>query len=199
MTESTGTSDPQNVSGDGQRPVGDGTSGDVITMTPAQLNERLERERGRLAKQFGGYDEYKAAAEELEKLKKAQLTETELLRKQLAEWQQKEADWNSEKTTWELEQNEQLLRAEVRVQAAGLSFIDPDEAYLLADLGEVEADDRAKGVKKALDALVKAKPHLIKTAGGPGSPPNEPKRSKADQDADVDGYAEKYGIRRPPK
>jgi len=169
------------------------------TFTQADIDrivkERLAREQAR----YADYDDLKKAAGEYQKIKEAQLTETELLRKQLAEWQQKEADWNSEKATWQLEQNEQLLKAEVRVQAAGLSFIDPDEAYLLADLGEVEAEDRAKGVKKALEALAKAKPHLIKTAGGPGSPPNEPKRSKADQDAAIDAYAEKYGIRRPPK
>ena len=188
----------QNQDDGGTPPPGDNDQQER-TFTQADIDrivkERLAREQAR----FADYDDLKKAAGEYQKIKEAQLTETELLRKQLAEWQQKEADWNSERATWQLEQNEQLLKAEVRVQAAGLSFIDPDEAYLLADLGEVEAEDRAKGVKKALEALTKAKPHLIKTAGGPGSPPNEPKRSKADQDAAIDAYAEKYGIRRPPK
>lgn len=57
----------------------------------------------------------------------------------------------------------------VREQAAGLGFIDPREALLLIDskaLADVDVDDDdevdAAAVRKLLDALASAKPHLLK-------------------------------------
>jgi len=176
MAEPKTGSTPQDVPGGGQTPVGDGTGSDIITMTPAQLNERLERERQKLAKQYEGYDDYKTAADELQKLKDAQLSESEKLKKRIADMEQAQADWDAQAKVREMEINEKLLRAEVRVLATSLGFIDPDEAWKLADLTEVTfADDGTiEGVKKPLDVLAKEKPHLLKVADGPGSPPNKP-------------------------
>jgi len=175
MAEPTAGNDP-NVTGDGQLPVGDVTGGDVITMTPAQLNERLERERQKLAKQYEGYEGYKTAAGELKKLKEKDLSEQELLKKRIADMEAAQADWDAQGKARELEINEKLLRAEVRVLAATMNFIDPEEAWMLANLADVTFGDDGKieGVKKPLEALAKAKPHLIQAAGGGGSPPNKP-------------------------
>jgi len=159
------------------------------------IKERLAREQTR----YADYDDLKKAASELKKLKDAELSESEKLRSELAEWQQKQADWETERTTITTEHNQQLLKAEVRVQAAGLGFIDPDEAYLLADLTEVDAKDRPKGVKKALETLAKNKSHLLKGAGAPGSPANVTGKKTASDDELLQGVRERYGIRAPTK
>jgi len=186
MTEPIVGSDPD-VAGDGQQPVQGGTGSDVINMTPAQLNERLERERQKLAKQYGDYDDLKAAATELQKLKDAQLSEQEKLTKRIAELEQVQADWDAQAKAREMEVNERLLRAEVRVLAAELNFIDPEEAWKLADLADVTfgEDGKIEGVKKPLEKLAKDKPHLIQAASGGGSPPNKPSQ-RATRDTELE-------------
>jgi len=136
------------------------------------IKERLTREQTR----FADYDDLKKAAEELTKLKEKDLSEQELLTKRIAELEQAQADWDAQGKARELEINEKLLRAEVRVLAATMNFIDPEEAWMLANLADVTFGDDGKieGVKKPLEALAKAKPHLIQAAGGGGSPPNKP-------------------------
>jgi len=176
MTEPTGTGSTQNVPGDGKPPVGNEPGSDVITMTPAQLKERLEREHQKTLKQFEGYDGYKAAAGELQKLKDAQLSESEKLTKRIAELEQEAADWDAQTKTRQDEVNKKLLHAEVRVLAATLNFIDPEEAWKLADLASatVGEDGKIDGVKKPLEKLAKDKPHLLKAVTAGGSPPNKP-------------------------
>jgi len=156
-------------------------------MSTEKLNERLKYERDKVLKQFSDYDTYKAAAAELKKLKDSQLSEQELLKRRIADMEQAQADWDAQGKAREMEINEKLLRAEVRVLAATLNFIDPEEAWKLADLAEVTFGDDGKieGVKKPLEALAKAKPHLIQAAGGPGSPPNRPGKAVS-KDADLE-------------
>ena len=179
MLKPTETNDPQNVPGSGQMPVGDETGSNVITMTPVQLNERLERERQKLAKQYEGYAEYKAAAEELSKLKDADLSEQERLKKRITDMEQAAAAWDAQSKVREMEINEKLLRAEVRVLATTLNFIDPEEAWKLADLAGATfgEDGKIEGIKKPLETLAKDKPYLLKVADGPGSPPNKPSKT----------------------
>ena len=186
MTESTSTTDP-NASDGGQASVGDGTSSDVITMTPAQLKERLEREHQKTLKQFEGYEDYKTAAGELQKLKDAQLSESEKLTKRIAELEQVAADREAEAEATEAEVNKKLLHAEVRVLAATLNFIDPEEAWKLADLASATFGDDGKidGVKKPLEKLAKDKPHLLKAVTAGGSPPNKPGKT-APKDSELE-------------
>ena len=187
MTEPTGTGSTQNVPGDGQTPVGTEPGSDVITMTPAQLKERLERVEQKTLKQFEGYEGYKAAADELKKLKEKDLSEQELLKARIAEMEQAQADWDAQAKAAAEKVNEKLLRAEVRVIAATMNFIKPEQAYKLADLTSVETDEdgQVKGVKEALEALVKDNQHLIKAAGGPGSPANKPS-ARVTKDAELE-------------
>ncbi len=59
--------------------------------------------------------------------------------------------------------NQRLIRSEVIAQAAKLNIVDPDAAYALMDKEnvKVEDDDTVTGVKKSLEALIKAKPYLV--------------------------------------
>lgn len=67
--------------------------------------------------------------------------------------------------------NNIAIRAEARLIAKDLGFVDVDDAYKLADLSgaKVEADGNVTGVKEVLEKLAKDKPHLIKQ-GGDGKP-----------------------------
>jgi hypothetical protein len=58
-----------------------------------------------------------------------------------------------------------MLRSAVTVEASKLQFYDPEDAFRLADLTAltVNEDGTVTGVEDALKALVKAKPHLVKT------------------------------------
>jgi Skp family chaperone for outer membrane proteins len=105
------------------------------------------------------------------------LTEKEKLQKALAA---KDAEIAEVKAAGEraLEAAKQaLIRATVTAQATGLNFIDADDAMKLADLSGVTVDgDKVAGVKEALEALAKAKPHLLKDGKQPpGSPPKKPR------------------------
>lgn len=74
----------------------------------------------------------------------------------------------------EKEQNQKtfnrLLNAEVKVLANELGFADWEDAHALADLSQVKENDKGEleGVKEALEALAKKKPHLLKAKSGSG-------------------------------
>ncbi|MDT3426074.1 hypothetical protein J2Z22_001594 [Paenibacillus forsythiae] len=74
----------------------------------------------------------------------------------------------------EKEQNDKifqrLLNAEVKVLANELGFADWEDALALADLSAAKEDDKGNvtGVKVALEALAKKKPHLLKAKQGSG-------------------------------
>lgn len=74
----------------------------------------------------------------------------------------------------EKEQNDKtfqrLLNAEVKVMANELGFADWEDALALADLSAAKEDDKGNvtGVKEALEALAKKKPHLLKAKQGSG-------------------------------
>lgn len=59
--------------------------------------------------------------------------------------------------------NQRLIRSEVIAHAAKLNIVDPDAAYALMSKEDVkvEDDDTVTGVKKSLEALIKAKPYLV--------------------------------------
>lgn len=92
----------------------------------------------------------------------------------------------------EKEQNDKifkrLLTAEVKVLANELGFADWEDAHALADLSQVKENDKGEleGVKDALEALAKKKPHLLKAKQGSGrigadinsSSPDEKKKHK---------------------
>lgn len=142
------------------------------------VKERLERATAR----YADYDDLKKKAAELQKLKDSELSETERLKKQMAEMEQAKADAERTAQVRELEINEKLIRAEVRVLAATMGFVSPDDAYRLANLGEVEIDEEGlvKGVDKALKALAKDKPYLLSSDNGKagvGTPPRGGKRT----------------------
>lgn len=73
--------------------------------------------------------------------------------------------------------NTRLLNAEIKVFAVQAGFVDPADAVALVDRASIQVDDNGNvtGAKEAIDALAKAKPHLVgtgKPGGSPGSTGN---------------------------
>lgn len=129
------------------------------TFTQAELDklitERLKREREKHA----DYDQLKAAAEELAKIKESQLSETEKLQKRLAELEQAKAQA-------ETQARETRIKSAIVAAAARLNFNDPIDAYQLVNRALIEFDDA--GEPKNADTLVKelaeSRKYLIKSS-----------------------------------
>jgi ABC-type lipoprotein release transport system permease subunit len=71
--------------------------------------------------------------------------------------------------------NEKLVKAEIKMISTSLGIVDPDAAYKLMDTSGLKIEDsgEVKGVKEALEALLKTKPYLKKTGtviGGGSNP-----------------------------
>ncbi len=102
------------------------------------------------------------AADDLKKLQDAQLSETELRERRLAELEARQADWDRER-------QELLTRAAVERAARKAGLASEEAAFKLLDLAAVEYD--AEGQPQNLDALltdlVKAYPFLASQPGGP--------------------------------
>ncbi len=132
------------------------------TFTQAELDDivqqRLAREKGK----YTDYDQLKKDADELKKLKAASQTEAEKLTNRLAELEKEQA-------TWQRERQESTVRYEVLLAAGKLNIVDPDAAYRLLDLAEIEYDKegRPTNVEAVLKGLVKAKPYLVKAQATP--------------------------------
>jgi len=116
----------------------------------------------------------------------AEMTELEKLKKQLGDYQQKEAQWASEKRALS-------ARQAVQSEAAKLGIIDPDAAFRLLDT-EALGDDLS-GVGVALQELLKAKPYLkgvppMVSPTNPANPMRQPQMFTRSQLRDTKFFAE---------
>jgi chromosome segregation ATPase len=104
---------------------------------------------------------------EEKKRKEAELSEVQKLQKQLA-------DAKAAAEAREKEVETLRLRSAVESAATKLAFLNPADAYLLADLSGVEmtSDGKATGVEDALKALLKDRPYLANGSkpDGKGTP-----------------------------
>lgn len=129
------------------------TPDEIATAFVKALDKRTDRaERavvGSLAKQYGMSEDEVTAILSAEKSKRDA---------QLPDEAQKRI--NSALTT----ANERLISAEVRVQCAELGIVDSEAALVLMSRNGVNVSDNGtvEGVKESLEALVSAKPYLLK-------------------------------------
>jgi small-conductance mechanosensitive channel len=153
--------------------VTDGATQTVAKQSDTQVVEEHEQERfdaEYVRKLRSEAAEYRNRLRELEgKVKaeeEAKMTEQEKLQRRLAELERKEAEY------------QQVLQArtleyEVKLQASKLGVVDPDAAYRLLDVKQIEFDDDGKptNLEKVLKDLVAKKPYLVSSGGVP-SPTN---------------------------
>lgn len=108
------------------------------------------------------------AAEYRTKLRAVEEAQGKAQQDKMTEVERLQADL--EKTQAQLEQTERLsrerlVRSAVAIAAARAGFNDPDDAYRLLDMTALEVvdDGTVDGLDKAIQAIVKAKPYLLKT------------------------------------
>jgi hypothetical protein len=114
--------------------------------------------------------EYRRRLRELESKVKseeeAKMTEQERLQKRLAELERKEAEYQRVIQS-------RTLEYEVKLLAVRLGIVDPDAAYRLLDLKQIEFDDdgRPVNLEKVIRDLIATKPYLV-SQQAPVSPTN---------------------------
>lgn len=135
----------------------------------AQL-EALAKELG-----FESADAMKAAAKAKSE---ADLAAKSDLEKEKAAREKAEAEKKDALTT----ANTRLVNAEIKVFAVQAGFVDPADAVALVDRAGIQVDDSGNvtGAKEAIDALAKAKPHLVGTGKAGGSPGSSGNGSRQD-------------------
>lgn len=138
----------------------DGNGGE---MTPEQLQAELERVRVALKKANDESAGRRKKLEEIEAAEEARKT-AELSEAQQAAARAEKAEAELKALAERHERN--AIQAAVRLEAVTLGFVDPADAVALADLSSVTLgdDDQVIGADKAVQALAKAKPHLVKQA-----------------------------------
>lgn len=147
----------------------DETAAEESTEEPDGEDVQAELKRTRAALKAANAEaakrrkELKRFEEDEQKRKDAELSESERLQKELAAAQAAQADA-------EARVNDVLLRSEVERAAVKAGFVDPEVAYQLADLSEVEIDEEdgsVSGADKAVKALAKEKPYLLRQPDKP--------------------------------
>lgn len=110
-------------------------------------------------------DELKTKLTKAAELEAAQLTALQKAEKLAADEKARADKLETEAKTATDKANETLKRAAVIAQAA--NFHDANEAWLHVDKTKltVTADGAVEGAKEAVEAVVKAKPHLVKVEG----------------------------------
>src|SRR3990172_11539443 len=107
------------------------------TFTQKELDQHIKDRLQREKEKYQDYDAFKAAAEELAKIKESQLSETEKLTRKLAELE-------TAKTQAETRARETLIRSKVISEAARLNFNDLEDAYNLIDVAGLQLSDTGK-------------------------------------------------------
>lgn len=139
------------------------------------FNARMDREaRRRLeaaakAAGFDSVDEFVEAAKKAREAEEATKSELQKLTEKLTKAEQKAA-------AIQAQAEKALVDAEIIRHATALGFADPSDAVALLDRSGVKVDleaGKVEGVKEAVEALLKAKPHLKAQAPLPSTGPTD--------------------------
>ncbi|MEW9697951.1 scaffolding protein [Paenibacillus sp. SI8] len=154
---------------------GDDAGKRMVTMTQADLDALIAREKARAKKPFADYDDIKAERERL-KQAEAERSKAELSEKERLEAEKKEAVDKAQAAEEAREKalttaNQRLIKSEFRALAreSGIRPDALDDAFKLADTSAVSVDDDGNvvGVKDVIEALVKDKPYLAEVKKEP--------------------------------
>lgn len=202
-----------NVGGDG----GSGSAGGKkVDFTPEQqaeleriLGERLSRAEKAAAKKAAedyakaqGYENAAAMEAALKAHKEAQ----EKQKTDLQKAQEAEAAAKAQVKAAEERAKAALIKAAFVAEAADKSLVSIEDAFVLADLSKVTVGDDSKvdGMKEAVEALLKAKPYLVKQTGAGGSTAGNPGRTDGAGSTGgggkgniVDRILERQGLKKP--
>ncbi len=161
--------DPPNEPPKGDKPF-------AVFQDEATFNARLKREGkaqlDALAKSMG-FESAEAMQTAAKAKKDADAASQTELEKEKAAREKAESDNKAVLET----ANKRLVDAEIKVLAKDAGFADVTDAVALIDRTSIQVDDQGNvtGAKEAVEALAKAKPHLLgegKPGGTPGSAGN---------------------------
>jgi len=133
------------------------------------------------------------------KLRDAEAAQAEREKGKLSDLERLQAELNETKQalaeTQRLAQ-ERLVRNAVLAAAARVGFNDPDDAMRLIDQGtlEVREDGSVDGVEKAIQAIAKSKPYLVRGKPQPAVAPTNPE-GQAQRPTDEQMRRELFGQR----
>lgn len=159
---------PEDVNGDGS------DKGESKSYTQAELDKMFGRRADQasktaiaaLLKELGVEkpDDIKAALQKAKDAELAQLSELEKAQKKAADLEAKAKAAEEASAAAETRAQEKLLKAAVLGEAARQNFNDPADAWLYVERAAITAqdDDSFKGLDKAVEAVLKAKPYLAK-------------------------------------
>lgn len=148
---------------------GDGAEKRTVTMTQADLDALIGREKGRATKKYADYEELKAERDRLkadeDARKSAEMSDKERADADTAAAIKRAEDAEADRDRALSAANQRLINAEFRAVARELN-IRPDAldaALKLADLTPVKVDDEGNvvGVKDAVQALITNSPYLV--------------------------------------
>lgn len=192
MSENTTESTTQNNQGGSQNtePT-EGTENTPAEQTPEPLGEagkaalQAERKARREAEKFT-----KDLQDRLAKFEEANQTEAEKLTNRTQQAEERA-------TQYEGRYRDLLTRQAITDEAIKAKTIDPDSVYLhVKDAIEIDDDGNVSGVKKAIDRLVKERPHLFANpaAGARDAVAQSPAAPALNSDALTQALTSKLGI-----
>lgn len=151
--------------GDAAQSAASQTAGTGKTFTQEQLDAIIADRLGRERDKYKDYDNLKAAAGELEKLKQGQMSETQRVQAQLDQLS---------KENVELKSRAQTARAEAAASRAGALYPDLVAAKLSAEAfsDDKKLDAALAEVKKAYPALFGARAGSADGGAGAGNKPS---------------------------
>lgn len=147
---------------------------DRAMATISKLRE-FEKEAKALKKRVADYE----AAEQARK--EAEMSDAEKTQARLDQLEAEAQAAKAERDQAKAQAAETLMRTAVLMAAA--SFHDPAEAWMFVDRSKLEIDEAGNvtGAEKAVEAVAKAKPHLLKaqskTLGTPGGKPRDARKT----------------------
>lgn len=146
---------------------------DIATALVAALDARQQRAENSVIRSFA--EQNHMSVEEI-----TQLLETHKAQQKNVIPEDIQAQINQRMQT----ADNRLIAAEVKAIGTQLNLVDIDAAFALMDKSEVKVDETGTvtGVQEALNALIEAKPYLVKspTPSGTGSAGNFPRNSNTD-------------------
>lgn len=138
----------------------------TVTMTQAELDALIGKEKGRVKSKYADYNDLKtklSTFEQAEKERKElEMTELEKLQAQLAEKDTKEQTLAQQLADLEKAVQNEKIRNAFNQVATSQNVNHLDDAFVLADLSAVTVEDgKVVGMEDAIKALVDNKPFLL--------------------------------------
>jgi uncharacterized protein involved in type VI secretion and phage assembly len=164
-----GTPAPVDVGNGSEGGSGGGQQTAAKAYSPEEIEKIIAGRVNKVRQSYSDYDDLKSRAARADELEQSQQTETDKLRSKAERESEKRAAAEDKASKAHVRAETALMRAAVVAAAATANAADPGDVFTLLDKSALEIDDadNVTGAKEAVDALLKAKPHLLRrTAGG---------------------------------